>query len=93
MRGLIIMNRESDLFQVILAVRVSGRLAGLLHGGKQDRDQHAHDGDSPGVPLRGQHLDKQTQPEKRREICRLKLDSILVLCLISFYFSLVASWG
>ena len=39
------MKRDADLLQVVGATGASGRLAGMLHGGQQERDQNPDDGD------------------------------------------------
>jgi hypothetical protein len=36
---------DADLLQVVLALASPGRFAGLLHGGKQQGNQHRNDGD------------------------------------------------
>jgi hypothetical protein len=36
---------EAKLSEVVAARRASGRFAGLLHGGEQQRDEDANDGD------------------------------------------------
>ena len=46
--GFVIMKRQTDLLEVVFALRPSGGLAGLLHGGEQQRDEernHDHDHD------------------------------------------------
>jgi hypothetical protein len=40
-----IVQRQSQLLNLILALRAPGRLAGRLHGGQQQRHEHADNGD------------------------------------------------
>ena len=44
-RIVIVLQGDADLLEVVAALRPPGRLAGHLHGGQQQRDQHADDGD------------------------------------------------
>ena len=40
----VVVQREPDLFEVILALGSSGGFPGLLHGGQQECNQHRNDG-------------------------------------------------
>ena len=42
---IVIMDREAELLHVVGALDSAGCLAGGLHGGKQQRDQHSDDCD------------------------------------------------
>jgi hypothetical protein len=44
-RIVVIVHRQPELLQVVLALRPARGLAGLLHGGKQQRDQDRDDRD------------------------------------------------
>ena len=44
-RGVEVVHCQADLLQVVLALRAAGRFARLLHGGKQQGDENADDGD------------------------------------------------
>jgi hypothetical protein len=37
--------RQTYLLEVVLATRAARRLAGSLHGGQKERDEHSNDGD------------------------------------------------
>jgi hypothetical protein len=41
---MVILKCDSDLLQIVDALRPAGRLAGGLHGGQEQRDQDADDG-------------------------------------------------
>lgn len=45
MNVVIVLKRESNPFQVIAALNTTSRLAGLLYGRKQQRDENCHDCD------------------------------------------------
>jgi len=44
-RGLVVQEAQADLLEVVLALQPACRLAGGLHGGQQQRDENADDGD------------------------------------------------
>jgi hypothetical protein len=44
-RVVIVLHSQAELLQVVLALRLPSRFAGGLHGGNQQRDQDADDGD------------------------------------------------
>jgi hypothetical protein len=41
----VVVQRQAELFEVVLALRPVGRLAHLLYGGQQQPDQDGDDGD------------------------------------------------
>jgi hypothetical protein len=41
----VVVQRETDLFEIVSALRPASRLAGLLHGRKQQCDENGNDGD------------------------------------------------
>jgi hypothetical protein len=41
----VILQRQAELFQIVLALRAPGRFTRLLHGRKQQGHQHSDDGD------------------------------------------------
>ena len=41
----VVVQREAELHELVLALRASRGLAGLLHGGQQQRDEHRDDRD------------------------------------------------
>lgn len=45
MIGLVVMERQSDLFEIILALNTSGRFTGLLNGWQQEREEQCDNRD------------------------------------------------
>ena len=43
--AVVVVDRQADLLEVVLALGASGRFARRLHGRQQQSDQHADDGD------------------------------------------------
>ncbi len=72
-RGVVIVQGQTDLLQVVDALRTAGGLTSRLHGGQEECDQHGDDGDD----------DKQLDQRECSTYSRLHDDSLVILKGIS----------
>ncbi len=59
---MVIVNRQADLLEIVLALRPAGRFAGLLDSGQQQGNQHGNNGDDDEQFDEGKPLPQDAKP-------------------------------
>jgi hypothetical protein len=59
---MVIVNRQSDLLEIVFALRSAGRFAGLLDSGQQQGNQHGNNGNDDQQLDEGKPLPQDVKP-------------------------------